>query len=242
MRAWQAPRPLSGGGQRLLFSRIFTIQALALVGLVLFALPLASSVGQATLDELLRPTSSATIYVRVLNQLVPQLIVFGVGLVIVEMVSAVATRTLLLQSAGFRNPGRARPPAAACRSCSPVCRPVSLAASHAAHLRSRLAGDAAGAVARRCGRSAWRGRRRARRSCPRRPCRTWPRDPGSFVVAFALPPCSRGACSSPASSRRSERACGRSTCSTNRPRSRQPLSRLFRALLQASDAHRHAAR
>ena len=106
MRAWQAPRPMSGGRQRLLFSRIFTIQALALVGLALFALPLAASVGPATLDELLRPTSSATIYVRVLDQLVPQLIVFGIGLVVVEMVSAVATRTLLLHSAGFRNPAR----------------------------------------------------------------------------------------------------------------------------------------
>ncbi len=106
MRAWQLPRPLSGGRQRLLFSRVFTIQALALLGLVLFALPLASSVGSATLEELLRPTSSATIYIRVLNRLVPQLIVFGAGLVIVEMVSAVATRTLLLRAAGFGDVGR----------------------------------------------------------------------------------------------------------------------------------------
>ena len=106
MRAWQAPRTLVGGRQRLLFSRVFTIQALALLGLVLFALPLASSVGPATLEELLRPTSSGTIYVRVLDHLVPQLILFGVGVVIVEMVSAVATRTLLLQSAGLGSTGR----------------------------------------------------------------------------------------------------------------------------------------
>ncbi|HYI22391.1 MAG TPA: hypothetical protein VEX62_07115, partial [Candidatus Limnocylindrales bacterium] len=106
LRAWRAPRPMLGGRQRLLFSRVFTIQALALLGLVLFALPLASSIGPATLEELLRPTSSSTIYVRVLNQLVPQLILFGAGVVIVEMVSAVATRTLLLQSAGFGATGR----------------------------------------------------------------------------------------------------------------------------------------
>ena len=108
LRDWQAPRPLSGGRQRLLFSRVFTIQALALLGLVLFALPLAASVGPATLEELLRPTSSATIYIRVLDHLVPQLVLFGIGLVIVEMVSAVATRRLLLQSAGFRDAGRRR--------------------------------------------------------------------------------------------------------------------------------------
>ncbi len=106
MRAWQAPRALLAGRQRLLFSRVFTIQALALLGLVLFALPLASSVGPATLEELLRPTSSDTIYVRVLNHLVPQMILFGAGVVIVEMVSAVASRTLLLQSAGLRDANR----------------------------------------------------------------------------------------------------------------------------------------
>lgn len=83
-------------GRRGLIGRLFVVQALTLIMVLLAAVPLAASVGQATLDEILRPTSSASIYARVLGHLGLALAVFIVALPVIDMLSAHVTRRLLL--------------------------------------------------------------------------------------------------------------------------------------------------
>jgi len=89
--------PLSPArGRRGLVSRLFIIEALTLVALLLAALPLAASIGQATLDEILRPTSSASIYLRVLGHVVPLLAVTMALVPVIDTISAFTSRELLL--------------------------------------------------------------------------------------------------------------------------------------------------
>ena len=83
--------------RRGLLGRLFVLQALTLLALAVCALPLAAVVGQATYDELLRPSSSASIYIRVMGQVGPALIVFMVAVVAIDTLSAIATRRLLSQ-------------------------------------------------------------------------------------------------------------------------------------------------
>jgi len=83
--------------RRGLLGRLFVIQALSLLAIAVCAIPLAAMIGQATYDELLRPSSNASIYVRVIGQLVPALIPFVAAVVVIDALSAIATRRLLAQ-------------------------------------------------------------------------------------------------------------------------------------------------
>ena len=83
-------------GRRGLIGSLFVIQALTLIAVLVAAVPLAASVGQATLDEILRPSSNGTIYARVLGQVGVALTVFVAALPVIDMTSAMATRRLLL--------------------------------------------------------------------------------------------------------------------------------------------------
>jgi hypothetical protein len=83
-------------GQPGLVTRLFVIEALTLVAVLLAAVPLAASIGQATLDEILRPTSSASIYLRVIDHVVPLLAVTVALAPVIDTISAFAARELLI--------------------------------------------------------------------------------------------------------------------------------------------------
>jgi hypothetical protein len=87
------------------YRQLIGVQVLAMVGLAVAAIPLAMAVGQIAYDELLRPTSTASIYVRVLARVGPQIFVLLVGLVAVELVSALASRDILARAALTGSPG-----------------------------------------------------------------------------------------------------------------------------------------
>lgn len=75
---------------------LFVVQSLTLITLLLAAVPLAAALGQVTYDEILRPTSTAPIYDRVLAQVMLPLTLLAVALPIVDSVSAAVTRRLLI--------------------------------------------------------------------------------------------------------------------------------------------------
>lgn len=75
--------------------RLFVIQALTLLAIAVCAIPLAAMIAQATYDELLRPSSGASIYVRVIGQVGPALVPFVAAVVVIDTLSAIATRRLL---------------------------------------------------------------------------------------------------------------------------------------------------
>lgn len=104
-----APTPLSRHARRRLMLRLFGIQVLTFVALIAAAAPLASAVGQRAFDEIVRPSSSSSIYARVLTGVDEPLFVFLIALIVVEMVSALATRELLVRATGWRgSPGSRR--------------------------------------------------------------------------------------------------------------------------------------
>lgn len=84
--------------------RLFVVQAVALLGLCVAAVPLAAAIGQTTFDELLRPSSGASIYDRVLAQLGTPIAILVVAVVAIEIFSATATRRLLAAAARTRMP------------------------------------------------------------------------------------------------------------------------------------------
>ncbi len=94
----------SGG----LLSRLFLVQALTLLVLAMCSVPLATAIGQATLDEILRPSSSASIYLRVIGHVGQPLLLFLAALVVLEMLSARATRQALVRAAGLEADGGVR--------------------------------------------------------------------------------------------------------------------------------------
>jgi hypothetical protein len=75
---------------------LFVVQSLTLVALLLAAVPLAAALGQVTYDEILRPSSSGSIFDRVLAQVMLPLALLAAALPIVDSVSAAATRRLLI--------------------------------------------------------------------------------------------------------------------------------------------------
>lgn len=89
-------------GRSRLFLRLFGVQALALVAVVACAAPLASAIGQRAFDEIIRPSSSASIYARVLDGVAEPVFLFLFALVVIEMLSALATRELLVRATGWR--------------------------------------------------------------------------------------------------------------------------------------------
>ena len=77
-------------------SAVFVVQALTLIALILAAGPLAASIGQATLDEILRPSSGASIFARVFARIGPAVIVLLAAVPLIDTISALATRRVLL--------------------------------------------------------------------------------------------------------------------------------------------------
>ncbi|MEP7378682.1 MAG: hypothetical protein ABI725_03875 [Chloroflexota bacterium] len=74
---------------------LFVVESLTLVVLLLAAVPLAAALGQRTYQEILLPSSAASIYDRVLSHLAPPLAIFALALPIVDSISATWVRGVL---------------------------------------------------------------------------------------------------------------------------------------------------
>lgn len=74
---------------------LFVVESLTLIVLLLAAVPLATAIGSVTLDEILLPSSAASIYDRVLGQLTVPLTIVAVALPIIDALSAGVVRGML---------------------------------------------------------------------------------------------------------------------------------------------------
>ncbi len=74
---------------------LFVVESLTLIALLLAAVPLAAALGQSTYQEILLPSSAASVYDRVLSHLAQPFAILAIALPIVDSVSAVWVRGLL---------------------------------------------------------------------------------------------------------------------------------------------------
>lgn len=74
---------------------LFVVESLTLIVLLLTAVPLAAALGRYTYQEILLPSSAASIYDRVLSHLAQPIAIFAVALPIVDSVSAMWVRGVL---------------------------------------------------------------------------------------------------------------------------------------------------
>ena len=88
------PRGPADTGARL--RDLFVIESLTLIALLLAAVPLAAAIGQVTYDEILRPSSAASIYDRVISQVTAPLAFLAICLPIIDSISAAVVRRLLI--------------------------------------------------------------------------------------------------------------------------------------------------
>ena len=102
------PAHPTGSARGRLYMRLFGVQVLTFLALLACAAPVAFAVVQKSFDEITRPTSSAPIYGRVLAGVGEQLFLFLVALVVIEMVSALTSRELLVRAVGWRESARSR--------------------------------------------------------------------------------------------------------------------------------------
>jgi hypothetical protein len=100
--AWLRPGPVADERRNHLVARLYVIQALALLGVLVAAVPLAAAIGQVTLQEILLPSSTASIYARIARDVELPVIGWIGAIILVEGVSAVATRRVLAASFGLR--------------------------------------------------------------------------------------------------------------------------------------------
>jgi hypothetical protein len=87
------PNPRRDPGARL--RDLFVVESLTLIALLLAAVPLAAALGQTTYQEVLNPSSSASIFDRVISQILPPLVLVAVALPIIDSISATWVRGLL---------------------------------------------------------------------------------------------------------------------------------------------------
>jgi hypothetical protein len=99
--AYKPVRVISGARRRL-FLRLFAVQVLAFIALIACAAPVAWSVVQTSYTEVTRPTSTAPIYERVLGTVGEQLFFLLIALVVIEMISSLTSRELLVRAFGWR--------------------------------------------------------------------------------------------------------------------------------------------
>jgi hypothetical protein len=99
-RDGREPRALDGRQRRGVLLRLFLVQCAALAALALAAVPLIAAIGDVTLSELTRPTSSANLYARVLDRVREPLFLLLPAVAIVEIFSAAASRRLLAERFG----------------------------------------------------------------------------------------------------------------------------------------------
>jgi hypothetical protein len=99
---WTAPAQLGRRERRALERRVFVVQALALLAVLAAAVPLAAAIANATVAEIMLPSSGASMYSRILADVIGPLVGSLVALVVVEAMSAMATRVVLSRAYGLK--------------------------------------------------------------------------------------------------------------------------------------------
>lgn len=100
-RRGRLPRRLAPGERRLVVGGLFAVQLLALAVLIVAAIPLANAVIAVAYQEIVRPSLGGTIYTRVLGGVREPLFLLIAALVLVEMLSSLAGRRLLVRAYGL---------------------------------------------------------------------------------------------------------------------------------------------
>ena len=80
------------------FVPVLGVQFLGFVAAVLSAAPLIKAAIETSYAEIVRPTSSAPIYERVVGALGPEILLFAAAIVLIELLSALTTREVLARS------------------------------------------------------------------------------------------------------------------------------------------------
>jgi hypothetical protein len=104
--------PTAGGARRGVIARLFLVQLAAVTLFALAAVPLALSLYDATLQELMRPTpGGVALYLRVLSAVREPLIVLLIAVVVIDIFTAAASRRVMRRHfglAGPKTPGESR--------------------------------------------------------------------------------------------------------------------------------------
>lgn len=107
LRDRHEPHALTAAARRRVLVSLFVIECLAVLAMLIAALPLARAVGEVTLQELLRPSpGNASLYSRVLFGVREPLLVLLPAIVLVDAFSATAARRLLASAFGLAPAGR----------------------------------------------------------------------------------------------------------------------------------------
>jgi hypothetical protein len=101
-RQWRSVQRMEQGDRRLVVLRVASVQALSLLALAAAAVPLVLRITSTAYDEIVRPTSADSIYVRIFSGVIEPLFWFIVAIVLIEMVSSRTTREVLLRATGVR--------------------------------------------------------------------------------------------------------------------------------------------
>lgn len=102
LRQRPTPAALTKEQHRMLVVRVASVQALTLMVLTVAAIPLILGITSAAYGEIVRPTSTDSIYLRVLADVSETILWFGVAVVLIELVSSRTTRALLVRGIGLR--------------------------------------------------------------------------------------------------------------------------------------------
>lgn len=94
---------------RTAFGPVLGVQFLGFVAILFAVAPLITGAIETSYAEIVRPTSSAPIYERVVSALGPQILLFIAAIVVVEVISALTTREVLARSMRKTLPGAADP-------------------------------------------------------------------------------------------------------------------------------------
>ena len=100
--AWLQPRHLDSDELARTTSRLFVVQTLTLLAVLIAALPLAGALAQSTYQEIVLPSSAQSIYSRIFSDVAVLFVVFLVALLFIEAISAIATRRVLAGAFGLR--------------------------------------------------------------------------------------------------------------------------------------------
>jgi hypothetical protein len=98
----------NGPARHWLVGGIFAVQLMAVGALAVAAIPLVGAIIDVTYQEIIRPSLGGTIYTRVLGGVREPLFILVAAVVVVEMMSALATRRLLLRGFGLASAPPAR--------------------------------------------------------------------------------------------------------------------------------------
>ncbi len=99
---WPVPGRLTPERHAHAVNRVFVVQSVALLAVLVAAVPLAAAIGQATINEVVFPSSADSIYSRIAGDVALPFVAWLVALVVIEAISAIWTRRVLASIYGLK--------------------------------------------------------------------------------------------------------------------------------------------